>query len=329
MDPWFIIFIILGAILIVSAGVTVFLPSKKTRRDDYGRTSDAVYPRRTGAMVTGFVFFLALLSLFMSSFKIVGAKDIGVPVLFGRPEKGVMHNGWNWKNPATQVHVFDGALQTEHFSTDKDDDGDPINVRLFTGSIASLNTTFQWKLESDDNVKNIYLNYREPKNINQNLVKRALQQSLNDVFAQYNPYTALIAAQAKANGDNTPGTQQISRTYEDLQRDALDKLKSEMAPQGVSAVSLTIASINFDKKTQDNLDALGQALTQTQIALQNEKTATAQAEATRILNSQQAAGTTLQQLCIQATQKMVESGHQLPDAWNCFGSANTTVPLGK
>lgn len=313
MDPWFIVFIIFGAILIIVVGFTLFL-----RGDG----------RRTGAKVAGALLFLVMFTLFMASFKVVGAKDIGVPVTFGKPNGDVFQNGWNWKNPATQVHVFDGALQTEHYSTDKNDDGDPISVRLFTGSIAGVNTTFQWKLENDDNVKQVYLNYREPEKINENLIKRALQQSLNDVFSKYNPYTALIAAQSAANGTNTPGTQQLATTYEDLQRNALNKLTAEMAPQGVSAVSLTIASISYDQKTQDNLNALGTALTQTQIALQNEKTAAAQAESNRLLNSQPANNTTVQQLCIQATEKMIESGHALPDAWNCTGMPNTTVPLG-
>jgi regulator of protease activity HflC (stomatin/prohibitin superfamily) len=310
MDPWFITFIVFGAILVVVGGFTLFLQGDE---------------RRGGAMTTGVVFFLALCALFLSSFKVVGAKDIGVPVLFGKPKGEVYHNGWNWKNPAEKVHIFDGALQTEHFSTDKNDDGDPVNVRLFTGSVAGVNVTFQWKLEDDDSVKQVYLNYREPNKINQNLVKRALQQSLNDVFSKYNPYTALIVAQAKANGDNSPGTQQVATTYEDLQTQALDKLKSEMAPQGVSAVSLTIASINFDQKTQDNLNNLGTAITQTQIALQNEKTAAAQAESNRLLNSTPATNTTLQQLCIQASEKVLEGGHNLPAGWNCFGPSNVAI----
>ena len=183
MDPWFIIFIIVGAILIISAGVTVFLPSVSGT----GRYESESHPRKIGAVVTGVFLFLAMLTLFMSSFKVIGAKDIGVPVTFGKPSGDVFQNGWNWKNPATQVHVFDGALQTEHYSTDKDDDGDAINVRLFTGSIAGVNTTFQWKLENDDNVKQVYLNYRDPEKINENLIKRALQQSLNDVFSKVQP----------------------------------------------------------------------------------------------------------------------------------------------
>ena len=102
-----------------------------------------------------------------------------------------------------------------------------------------------------------------------------------------------------------------------------------MALQGVSAVSLTIASINYDGKTQANLDNLGTAITQTQIALQNKKTAAAQAASNDLLNSKPASGTTSSQLCIQATEKMIESGHALPDGWNCFGPSNVAITNGK
>lgn len=328
MAGWFIAFLVFGAITLVFI-VPWFAISRSWDRDDSsGRfAANIMLPVCLG--IVGLTFFL-------SSFKIVGAKDIGVPVTFGKPDcKSLMHNGWNWKAPATAVHVFDGALQTEKFSSDKDDQGDPVPVRLFTGSVANVNITFQWKLENDNNVCQVYNNYREPDKINTNLVKRALQQSLNEVFASYNPYSALIAAQTAANGTNgtntttnVPGTQQVATSFEDLQASALSKLKSELAPQGVSAISLTIASIQYDDGTQDNLNKLGTAITQTQIALQNEKTASATAEANRLLNSQPANNQTIQQLCIQATEKMAESGH-LPNAgWNCMGGS-TVIPQAK
>jgi regulator of protease activity HflC (stomatin/prohibitin superfamily) len=311
MDFWFIMFIIVGVIFLITIPATLLTQEREAK--SFAR------------FAFGVAFFLMMFTLFMSSFKIVGAKEIGVPVTFGRPSGEVMHNGWNWKSPPTTVHVFDGALQTERFSNDKDDDGDPVTVRLFTGSTAGVNTTFQWRLENDAKVKQVYLNYREPDKINTNLIKRALQQALNDVYSQYNPYAALIAAQAKAAGDNTPGTQQVATTFEDLQAKALSRLKAELEPQGVSAVTLTIAGINYDQKTQENLNALGTAITQTQIALQNEKTADAQARANQKLNSSTASNATLQQLCIQATQKVLEDGHQLPAGWNCFGASNVAI----
>jgi hypothetical protein len=311
MDPWFVLFIVLAGITALFL-VPVVVLTKKSKNVHF-------------RIALGVGIFLSMLTFFLSSFTVVGAKQIGVPVTFGKPSGDVMHNGWNWKNPATDVHIFDGSLQTEKFSSDKDDQGDPIAVRLFIGSVAHVNVTFQWKLENDNNVKQIFLNYKNPDNINVNLVKRALQQSLNDVFSTYNPYSALISAQAQANGDNTPGTQQVSTTFEDLQTQALSKLTAELGNQGVTAVTLTISSIEYDAKTQANLDALGTAITQTQIALQNEKTAAAQAKSNQLLNANPASGTTVTQLCIQATQRMIEDGHQLPTGWNCFGPSNVPV----
>ena len=90
-------------------------------------------------------------------------------------------------------------------------------------------------------------------------------------------------------------------------------------------MSLTISSIEFDGKTQANLDGLSSSIAQTQIAIQNEKTADAQAQANAKLNASQATGGTIQQLCIQATQKVLEEGHSLPPGWTCTGMSPTTV----
>ena len=111
-----------------------------------------------------------------------------------------------------------------------------------------------------------------------------------------------------------------------MQNKAISELKQDFANNGVTAVSLTVASIIFDEKTQANLDALGNAITQTQIALQNEKTATAQAAANKTLNESTASPATIQQLCIQGTIKAVEDGKGFPAGWNCFQSNNSIIP---
>src|SRR5438034_2872041 len=156
MDLWFIAFIIFGGITILVL-LPIALFTRKSHDNDY---------KAMAGLALSAGLFVSVFLLFMSSFKIVGAKDIGVPVTFGRPSGSVMHNGWNWKNPMTTVHVFDGALQTEKFSADKEDAGDPIPVRLFTGSVAQVNVTLQWRLDNDDSVKQIYFNYRDPDKIN-------------------------------------------------------------------------------------------------------------------------------------------------------------------
>ncbi len=316
MDGWFVVFIFVGVIAVLLGAVVPLTPKTNRNRGGFGL-------RKLLSGLFGVFVVLAVATLFMSSFRVIGAKQIGVPVTFGKPSGTVLHNGWNWKNPATAVHVFDASLQTEQYSSDKEDAGGPIQVRLFTGSVANVNVTFQWRLADDDSVTQVYLNYKDPERIDNFLVKRALQQALNEVFESYNPYAALIAAQNTAQ--NTPGTQQVSISYTDLQANALKTLKEELDKQGVEAVSLTIASIAYDGNTQHELDALGTAIAQTQVAIQAEKTAKAQAAANKTLNDSQATPTTLQQLCIQTTQKVLEEGHNLPAGWSCLGPSAATI----
>lgn len=310
MDLLFLLFVT----VLIAAGV-VFAASfaNRDRKVRY-------WLRNAGIGAAAFAFAL----LFFSSFTILQAKEVGVVTINGKPAPKVLQNGWNWKNPMAQVHKFDGAVQTEKYSSDKDDQGDPITVRLFTGSTARVNVTFQWKLEGDDNFVKVFLNYRDVDNLNTNVVKRMLQQALNEVFASYNPYAALIAAQG------APGTAQVAApTYVDFQNRAMDRLNAELMPQGIKPWALTISTVEFDNSTQDSLNKLSQAIAQTQVAIQNEKTATAQADANNTLNSHPATGTTLTQLCIQATQKILEDGKNLPTGWNCFGASNVAITSGK
>lgn len=304
MDPFFVIFIIVGGIALVVTAVTVVGQLK--------------------AVAAAAVWAVALLAFFLSSFVTVPTKTVGIETSFGKPG-AVLTNGWHWKNPVAQVHRFDASLQSDHYSTDKDDDGDPISVRLFTGSQAGLNVTFQWKLEDGANFTQVYVNYREPEKIKTNLIKRALQQALNDVFSQFNPYAALIAAQAAGA---TPGTTQVASNFDQMGTDALNRLRNELAPQGVEAVSLTVASIGYDSKTQGNLDGLSQAIASTQIATQNKATAQQQADANALLNSKPASAETLTQLCLQYTEKISSEGHPLPAGWNCFGPSTAAITAG-
>lgn len=314
MDHWFIAFIVIGGIaLLVTTGVAIGYKSLQ-REGGAG----------AGVGVSAGLWLVATFALFMAAFTIIPTKTVGIETVYGKPTT-VLTNGWHWKNPVAQVHKFDASLQSDHYSTDKDDAGDPITVRLFTGSQAQLNITFQWKLEDNANFTQVFVNYREPDKIRQNLVKRNLQQALNDVFEAYNPYAALIAASTSGK----PGTVQVSTSFDRMGVDALARLKAELAPQGVQAASLTIASIIYDSKTQTNLDGLSSSIAGTQIALQQEQTADAQAKGNRLLNASTASGGTLAQLCIQATQKVLEEGHTLPTGWNCFGSSGIPVTATK
>jgi regulator of protease activity HflC (stomatin/prohibitin superfamily) len=311
MDVWFILFLIVGAAALIATGVGY----AAHRGDEFE------HPFVAAAIAWG----LTLVAFFLSTFVIVPTKTVGIETSFGKPG-AVYGNGWHWKSPTSQVHKFDASLQSDHYSTDKDDDGDAIPVRLFTGSQATLNITFQWRLEDGANFVQVYNNYRDPDRIKTNLVKRALQQALNDQFENFNPYAALIAAQSAGA---TPGTTQVAQSFDSMGKDALARLTAEFAPQGVQAVSLTIASINYDAKTQANLDGLSSAIASTQIATQNKATAQQQADANALLNGKPATPETLTQLCIQASEKVLEEGHALPAGWSCFGPNTAAITAGK
>jgi regulator of protease activity HflC (stomatin/prohibitin superfamily) len=305
MDPWF------WTCIITLVIVAIFAPIAASAEDGGEKV---VGHKAWGLLIIPAFFF------FMSCFVVVPTKQVAIETSYGKPGP-VLTNGWNWKSPQTKVHRYSARLTTEHYSTDKDAEEKPVPVRLFTGSIAKLHLTIQWKLDDGPLFREVFLNYKDPASIRTDLVRRSLQQALNDEFADYNPYAALIAA----GSEITPGNVQVSGTFDERGRKALDRLKAELAPQGVLFVSLTIAGIEYDDNTQANLDKLSGKISETQNAKQDVLTAEQKARAIEIMNKAIATPGTLTQLCIQNTIDAIMAGHAFPSGWNCYGPSNVQV----
>jgi len=311
MDPWAII-----AIIAVVVAVIGFLVGGK------GRVVG-------GIAVVAFIFFFI-----MSTFVVIQTRHVGVEVSFGKP--GTTYtNGFHWKNPFANVHKYDGTLQTEKYDSGKaKDQGDPFLVHLGNGSTATLDVTYQWKLS--DNVDSIYKNYpsADTKDLNDKIVYRQVQQSLNDAYAAFDP-TAGLRAQSQAlidqsNGKTpTPPDTSItgSQTYQLYAKQAETQLVGVLTPQGVQFVALTIGNITYDTNTQNRLNELNNAIVQTQIAIQQEATALATATANKNIAQDPPSLQQNIQTCIDATAKNPSA---FPVGWNCFtGSGVGVVTSGK
>lgn len=247
---------------------------------------------------------------------VVPTKHVAIVTRFGTPGH-VYNNGLGFKTPLDQQHIFDASLQTEHYSAEKDADGPRITVRLSIGTEGFLTVTDQWKLTDGPKFEEVFLNYKKPNRIKIDLVRRLLQQALNDEFVDFNPFDAIKTA---ANGQP-----QIANVLDDRGQRALSRLQIELAPKGVDFQSLVVSNIQYPDSTQKELDAKSAEYGKTQTALQAIETAKAQALAIEELNRIKPTGSTLIQFCINVTKEMAMAGHVPSSGWNCFGPSNVAI----
>lgn len=279
---WFI-----TGIVLVLAGIAILIKRRSIQvpelvREPYGngnkRAVEDAKALRLGMVVVGFVAVIGgAFTIFMDSFHIVDAKNVGVVTTFGKATD-TLDNGWAWVAPWSNVTEIDGTNQ--NINMDKDEVGKKegvencVTVRLANQTSACVDLTLQWHISGQADANTLYQAYRGQTDdfvdrIRNNVVKRELINALNGVFEIYNPLAVLTGGSAGAdNGKLTTDT--IARM-----RAGLDK--------GVVLDKLLISFIHFDDVTQAKLNAFAQALADTQIASQQKQTAAQQKAANDLL----------------------------------------------
>lgn len=267
-------------VLLVSLGLMVLAKNDEAKR--LMRTITA-----------GVAVFTVLLTAAFS-LTIVQARDVGVNVAFGKPVQ-VYDNGLHWKAPWSSVEILDGAVQNDIYSGESS-----IRVRLGNNSIATADTSIQWRLKTDD-AMNIYKDYRNFDNIRSNLVDRNFRAALNEVMADYNPLAP--EEMAKGGADLTSIASEVQAKME-------EKIGAQIE---VRAVNITL--INFDEATQTRIDELQSEIARTRIATQKKETSTAEAESNKILEE-----SVTEEVLISKCLDIIEESGQSPIG--CFPGSN-------
>lgn len=284
---WKMIIIVILALVAIVA-LLAAISSKDSATKSLAKTMTAV----AGLLAIGVTLF--------SSLTIVQARDVGVNVAFGKPVQ-VYDNGLHWKSPWSTVEILDGAVQNDIYSGESS-----VRVRLGNNSIATADTSIQWRLKTDD-AMNIYKDYRNFDNIRSNLVDRNFRAALNEVMADYNPLDP--EEMARGGADLTAIATEVQ-----------EKMEEKIGVQiEVRAVNITL--INFDEATQTRIDELQSEIARTRIAEQKKETSTAEAESNEILEQ-----SISEEVLISKCLDIVEESGQSPIG--CFpGSSPQTVKM--
>jgi regulator of protease activity HflC (stomatin/prohibitin superfamily) len=235
------------------------------------------------------------------SFYKVGPKDVAIVTSFGKPVKA-MTSGLHRKNPWENVSIMDGAIQTNSFTKAK---GNGITVRLGNMTVATVDVTIKWRLETTDATK-MFADYRTFKNIQDSLVDTELNTVLNDRFATFDPMANL----------NDAGSVDENKIIT-IGNESLTDMRSKIG-NSISLTELDIRVVHFDSATQSRLNAYQQQIAETKIAQQSVLTAQNKAQANNTLQSSlQNNQLALVSECYDEVQQMINKGIQVPVGYTC------------
>lgn len=212
-----------------------------------------------------FSMIAALIVTLFASTAIVPPRTVGVKVALGKPV-GSVGNGFHFKAPWTSVEKMDASIQNDVYNGDK-----TITVRLGNNTEAEADSSIRWQLKQD-NIEQLFLDYKTFDNIRDNLVTRNFRAAMNEAFASYDPLATVESANNSDADKDLPG----------IAEKVKDALQSKLGDD-IIIHEVTIPLVNFDEATQNRINELQAETARTRIANQKQETADAEAKANKIL----------------------------------------------
>lgn len=280
---WVIFSAVMVLLLALPATYVAFTVNEHVERYRNGDVKKVTpIPLLARAGVAFLVWLIALSPVIFTSFTTVTTKNVGVVTAFNRPTGENLSNGLHLKKPWEKVHEMDGAIQIQTRDGDK-----AATVRLGNNSMANVDYTIQWRIKPDQ-ASQLYLDYRSFDSVKDNLVTKQLNNSLADVFADYNPLSSLQEQQADSN--------------EALAQKVL-KLMRDRVGNRIEVMSVMLPVIHFDEDTQTKINQFNAELANTKVAQQKEQTAIAESRANNNLRQSVGDGNVLVSKCLDIAAK--------------------------
>lgn len=293
--PWLLTLSVICAFI---AGIAVLV--FRGASDEDGKAGAAVVAALAG--------LLAIVLFIPACLAIVSTRNVGIVTSFGKPV-GTMSNGLHVKWPWQKVPELNGTIRTDNqvggFDGGKCSGG--TAVRLANNSTACVDNTIRWRIVPSAGDA-LFRDYQNDANIRDSLVTRELNATLNAVFADYNPLDP-----------KTVGGPNLTDLSEKVTKALQDKIKTQIEVQNV-----IISIVHFDGQTQERINAYQAQIANTRIAEESQRTASAQAEANRILASSVSNDpAVLVARCLD----LINSGKQVPVGFQCWPGSGLPVTI--
>lgn len=240
----------------------------------------------------GIIFAVALLALVIftvcQSVKVIGANEVGVPVTFGRLGTP-LSSGFHMVAPWTEVETLPTRPRT--FTT-------VAKVRTSESGTVAVRLSARWAVQPDDAAA-LYQQVRtgDEERIQEELIGPNLASAAGAFYGGLTNFTAVSGSNWAANAT---GTETQART--------------NLARYGIALDTVQVREVNPDKATEDAIARVSAQQRATNIALEAQKTATAEAkrrsiEATGLAAAAKASSAVtpaeLASLCLQAAERIM------------------------
>ncbi len=262
-------------------------------------------------IIGGFVIFMSTI------ITIVPTRNVAVTDAFGKPVR-TLSNGLSVVAPWESPTVYDASVQTLVMSGDAADGRPAQKVRIMNGTAAAtMEATVEWRIDPKIDITELHKDRRSFDAIEKKVVITRLAASLNAVFESYDPLIALKEADGKPI------------KLSEMETKVKDHLQASM-PEGVQVRTVMLPFVQYPPEVQKALDKMAEELANTQIAIQQAKTAEQQKLAIETLASAKMSPEAFMQYCLVVTERLAQQGKPISAAWNCVGGTMPiTVMAGK
>jgi regulator of protease activity HflC (stomatin/prohibitin superfamily) len=283
-----IILAVLFISTVIAAVASIKLPSKKT--DSYG---DEINPKRVARITTSALGLVTVVTLFATTFTIVKATEVAVPVSFGQVSDP-LRSGVHFVAPWVSVETYPTRPVTIELSGNE-----KILARTADAGQMTVEIAARWRVEASE-AKQLYLQVRtgDDDRISQDIVVKNLRQAVGQVYS--------VTGNLDALNDRVKTTQAI-----------MDQMAVQLKKYGITIEDINLRSVEPDEKTAATISQYASQQQATRIAEEAKKTATIEAErrvieAQGLKRSAAAAGgmsaSELQSVCMQVWQQVVTRG---------------------
>lgn len=280
------------AVLFIATIVTLFVARSlpKEHETDFG---DTINPKRTALISALVLAVFAAIVTFASTFTIVKATEVAVPVAFGQVSEP-LRSGIHFVAPWVSVETYPTRPVTIELSGN-----DKILARTADAGQMTVEIAARWRVESSK-AKQLYLQVRtgDDDRISQDIVIKNLRQAVGQVYS--------LTGNLDALNDRVKTTEAIKL-----------QLDQQLIKYGITIEDINLRSVEPDEKTAATISQYASQQQATRIAEEAKKTATIEAErrvieAQGLKRSAAAAGgmtaSEMQSVCMQVWQQVVTKG---------------------
>jgi regulator of protease activity HflC (stomatin/prohibitin superfamily) len=283
------------------------------------------------ANMRGFGFFLLIIALAftaLSSFTVVGTRNVGVEKFFSATTGRTLGAGIHAKAPWMTVKDIDATIQIEEYDTNN-----PILVKIGDQGEAKVALAYRWRI-NPEGAAQVYKDYRNAEDITaavrSALVSTNIKAALNEELGTYNPM-----ADVQIDASMTPS--EIAQVtippipYADLNDAVKRNLEDKIKDLGdlIDIQSVTISYLQLPESTQKKINDFNAKVQESKNTLIDIATKTAQATANgKLAKSVNNSPNVLVSKCFDA---LADGDFQAPAGFSCWpgGGGAVVVPSGR